>query len=583
MSAVRKLLALLLAAALLTGAGMTGALAAEEAPRPLEEIPGDGEIRQKGETPERWTVDPRELPEGLSAFLSCFGWYGMFGPGTFDASAIGEGNTVLGGPFELLVNFDAYPGEGTEQWVDGDPRGRWGWCYGYDAEKTDWILENIFNYTPEDIAWARAWGEDPARDYYYEDGMYYVFQGGVGGGFDAYPCYVETDGTYYYVTYISYLGDGYVALDGISYAVVKPKEIDGTTWWSLYYWSGEVPPSEGAVLGELAGEWVLAEDPNSGLSIDTAPDGTAALGVRFYRMASFTANAVSMPDGKTAIFTDTDPESGFSGWLTQEGDRITLHVIPMPSWGEDPWGGYFDGDFQFHRAGSAAVPEEIPADAEPQEIPAPEETFSITPEELEREIEAIRGYYYDPGPEEQKITLYNGAGGWNYSRDYTFHNGRLVFAFIFDGTEEHRLYFKDDHMIRYIDENHTVYDFGALDPYADWAERALDDAYAQIGGRPAPVSAGDSPWLGTWYSDGGESLEVTAVSDSAVTLIYNGWDAAGVSMFHTEYVLPFTDESKTSCAEPDSVLEQAGWRYGFILDGGTITMTSRYPDQIFHR
>lgn len=69
---------------------------------------------------------------------------------------------------------------------------------------------------------------------------------------------------------------------------------------------------------------------------------------------------------------------------------------------------------------------------------------------------------------------------WNYSRDYRFHDSQLVFAFVFDGTEEHRLYFKDDHMIRYIDERHTTYDYPDSAQFSYWENKVLREAYTLI-------------------------------------------------------------------------------------------------------
>ncbi|MBR2716527.1 MAG: hypothetical protein IKD79_02170, partial [Oscillospiraceae bacterium] len=395
------------------------------------------------ERPERWKVDPESLPESLSAFLDYFCWYGMFGADEFSSSQIGEYNSVMGGQFELCVDFDSYPGEAAEQWIQSDPRGRWGSCYAYDGEKTEWILMNVFNYSSKNILDTRARGDDPSRDYYYEDGTYYVYQGGVGGGFICYPCYAETDGEKYYVNYMIYSGDGYISLDGMGFAVVKPFEADGREYWSLSYWAGQImelgeaPRELTEVLKGCEGRWVLEDDEASSLTIG-APDGLMTdIGARFSGMAEFSAFALLMDESSMVFF---DYDSGFSGWMDLGEDEITMHVIPLPDfWDPSGYGEYFDGPFVFLRA-SGDVPSGPGSGA-----------FSITPEELERELEIIRSAFYDPTGDDERITLVKGTDGWDYSRDYTFHNGRLVFAFIFDGTEEHRLYFKDDHMIRYID------------------------------------------------------------------------------------------------------------------------------------
>ncbi len=96
------------------------------------------------------------------------------------------------------------------------------------------------------------------------------------------------------------------------------------------------------------------------------------------------------------------------------------------------------------------------------------------------EVENIRTLYYatqaDPGKEDTrgdvsyyvksgavtKIVCQNGYNSWGYSREYFYDKGKLYFAFIYDGTEEHRLYFKDGMLIRYIDDHGNVTDFGGI-------------------------------------------------------------------------------------------------------------------------
>lgn len=111
------------------------------------------------------------------------------------------------------------------------------------------------------------------------------------------------------------------------------------------------------------------------------------------------------------------------------------------------------------------------------EITEVQDDFYISDNELEKEIEKIRGYYYNPTSADTKVVLEKNFAAWGYSRDYRYHNGNLVFAFIFDGTIEHRLYFKDDHMIRYIDENGNVYDYGNLEQFSNLETKVINEAY----------------------------------------------------------------------------------------------------------
>ena len=60
---------------------------------------------------------------------------------------------------------------------------------------------------------------------------------------------------------------------------------------------------------------------------------------------------------------------------------------------------------------------------------------------------------------------------WGYTREYYYHDHELYFAFLFAGSEEYRLYFKDGKVIRYIDANGTVYDYGDIGEGEQLSER----------------------------------------------------------------------------------------------------------------
>ena len=78
-----------------------------------------------------------------------------------------------------------------------------------------------------------------------------------------------------------------------------------------------------------------------------------------------------------------------------------------------------------------------------------------------------------------KKELPQGAEGYNMSRQYYYdkNNGQLIFAFVFRGTQEHRLYFKDNELVRYIDEAGNVFDNPASTAVLKMAHRAINEAY----------------------------------------------------------------------------------------------------------
>lgn len=100
--------------------------------------------------------------------------------------------------------------------------------------------------------------------------------------------------------------------------------------------------------------------------------------------------------------------------------------------------------------------------------------------DVDAEVKQIRAWYYatqeDPGThtENSEVLRYTKDGattkfsapasynGWIYERWYFYNDDKLYFAFVFKGTEEYRLYFKDDVLIRYIDNNGITYDYGKI-------------------------------------------------------------------------------------------------------------------------
>lgn len=70
-------------------------------------------------------------------------------------------------------------------------------------------------------------------------------------------------------------------------------------------------------------------------------------------------------------------------------------------------------------------------------------------------------YYFELGYAVKGI-ISSGYDGWDYTRQYFYKDQKLYFAFVFKGSEEYRVYFKDGKVIRYIDNNSTVFDYGNI-------------------------------------------------------------------------------------------------------------------------
>ena len=64
----------------------------------------------------------------------------------------------------------------------------------------------------------------------------------------------------------------------------------------------------------------------------------------------------------------------------------------------------------------------------------------------------------------------------SYTKYYYFENGELYFAFIFDGTKENRLYFKDSRLFRWIDESGKTHDKERSNStFLEWEKTVFDD------------------------------------------------------------------------------------------------------------
>jgi len=82
---------------------------------------------------------------------------------------------------------------------------------------------------------------------------------------------------------------------------------------------------------------------------------------------------------------------------------------------------------------------------------------------------------------EDQIVSIEVTSGYNeidYSRIYYFDkDSKLYFAFVFDKRKENRLYFKNDMLIRYIDENGEIYNLNENTESCTWRELVLYESY----------------------------------------------------------------------------------------------------------
>ena len=112
------------------------------------------------------------------------------------------------------------------------------------------------------------------------------------------------------------------------------------------------------------------------------------------------------------------------------------------------------------------------------EAVAPSPTPGTAPDDasIRRDVEQIRGWYYQPGSKDVRRDIEPGTDGWDYGREYLYHDGEMVFAFLYTDTEQYRLYFKDRILIYVIETDRTERSGDEMIPYLGLADQARSDA-----------------------------------------------------------------------------------------------------------
>ncbi|MEY8316977.1 tetratricopeptide repeat protein [Oscillospiraceae bacterium 50-58] len=303
-------------------------------------------------------VAAEDLTEGsaewqaLEAFLwrfnECYGDYDC------ETATVPDSFSSLNALEKMLVGTDGscycyndklYPGERMEWYPPFDPNlmerlGPDGPDRRVNAARLDWILEHIFNCSPEDIASMKepiVAGQ--SESIYYLDGYYYFWVGGLGDPFiDISITKIEPVGMRYYVEYYFYdISDDTHPPESFHSAMVSLKEIDGEKYWSLYYNrynqvtdGGGTPPASNppeenytsnpsieAYFGEWAGIGVDVELHIEGLDADRVSGW-----VTFPRITGFGFIGTVDLNGRIALYDETD--GMYYGELVLVGDQITM-------------------------------------------------------------------------------------------------------------------------------------------------------------------------------------------------------------------------------------------------------------------
>ena len=111
---------------------------------------------------------------------------------------------------------------------------------------------------------------------------------------------------------------------------------------------------------------------------------------------------------------------------------------------------------------------QITVEAKPE--PEPEDF------DADKALSDIRSWYYNPGGNDSLQKLDPGSGGWSYGREYLFHDGALVFAFVYDDSVQYRLYYNAGELFYVIDTAKNEYSGSDVDQFRYISDQAESDA-----------------------------------------------------------------------------------------------------------
>lgn len=275
----------------------------------------------------------------LENFLGQLGWWR--GSSSYDSENATANSPVEYGAKNILeamlsagsgycYNDALYPGEAREGlWYEADPLGKWESHWKTNAEKVDWILQNIFNCSDSAIATLKSSVLNESQTIYAQGGYYYSQIGGVGGGYTVSITDLAASGEKYLVTYN--LKSMYETASQPRYAVVEQKNIGGKNYWSLYYntalHDGQNPIKTGGFFDVKSDAyycgpvlWAVERGITAGTSLTTfSPDATCTKG----QILTFLWRAEGQPEPSIAnSFRDISSSDYYykaAIWATEHG------------------------------------------------------------------------------------------------------------------------------------------------------------------------------------------------------------------------------------------------------------------------
>lgn len=177
-----------------------------------------------------YNASAQEL-HSLEKLLSYFQWYAT-PDSAYDCT---KPDGILRGIIEnpLPLDYSDYPVEQPDMaWTQRkDPLGKWDHYWRFSEKSVDWVLQNVFSLTKDQIAKLKSGFSD--KNAYRYNGSWYSVPYGVGGGYDVEIESLTYDGVCWRAAY--HVGDMYGQDHGIYYAVLGKSSENGKDYWSLRY------------------------------------------------------------------------------------------------------------------------------------------------------------------------------------------------------------------------------------------------------------------------------------------------------------------------------------------------------------
>lgn len=300
---------------------------------------------------------------------------------------------------------------------------------------------------------------------------------------------------------------------GYEYELLAERDFAGLWNYELGEEIGLTYDDAYTIAVDMASDYLKNKSDNSNVDIDIE-DNSYSISIDFDELEQIVESSGHYD--KVEEFLEGAKETKYDGFrfeVTLEGEYIksiyvyfTADTVDNPDYEKVVIGIEFDSVNELTKETSLAykkyneLNEEVETGDEINEISYinpnedDREVFSGTEDgeeilhiDVEEEVNTIRAWYYSTqdnldnllkadypdnivcyfdGAYPSKVVVPKDYDDWEYSREYFYHDKQLYFAFVYNKSEEYRFYFQNGVLIRYIDTDGNIFDYGDLDDYS---------------------------------------------------------------------------------------------------------------------